>query len=221
MNELKKLAEIWAKQLPRNEDVLGEHEHVFFTDFLNRAKRASRILEIGAGRGRMIQILRTHGVTAEFFALDLNDYVAEADAMAVRGNALSLPFQNESFDLVYSLGVVEHFPETDKAVEEHIRVLKPDGTVLITTPHLSPYTVLRWLVWAVKFRRHGSFEQTLGRNLMLTQFVKILAGNNIETIWCGASGVFLPSRFKIIRPIMDFLFPERRFGAYLWIFGKK
>lgn len=221
MTEFDRLAKVWAKQLPKNEDSLGEHEYAFFPEFLEKAKRANRILEIGAGRGRMIRVLRQHGVEAEFVALDLNDYVAEANAVAVQGNALSLPFRDASFDLVYSLGVVEHFPETDKAVEEHIRVLKPGGALLITTPHLSPYTVLRWLVWAVKFRRDGSFEQTLGRNLSIYWFDGVLRVLEIKNITKGASGIFLPSYLKRLRGLVELIFPCRKFGAFLWIMGEK
>lgn len=221
MTEFDRLAKVWAKQLPKNEDSLGEHEYAFFPEFLEKAKRASRILEIGAGRGRMIRVLRQHGVEAEVVALDLNDYVIEANAMAVQGNTLSLPFREASFDLVYSLGVVEHFPETDKAVEEHIRVLKPDGTLLITTPHLSPYTIFRWLVWLMKFRRDGSFEQTLGRNLTIGRFVRVLQRNNLICISKGASGVFLPSHTRKIHPLMEKVFPNKRFGAYLWVIAHK
>jgi len=46
-------------------------------------------------------------------------------------NAESLPFADNSFDLVYCDGVIHHTPNTGQAIREIFRVLKPDGTALV------------------------------------------------------------------------------------------
>lgn len=46
-------------------------------------------------------------------------------------NAENLSFPDNSFDLVVSIGVLHHTPNTEKALAEVYRVLKPDGTALI------------------------------------------------------------------------------------------
>ena len=43
----------------------------------------------------------------------------------VEGSVLNLPFENKSFDLVYSHGVIHHVDDTQRAVDEFHRVLRP------------------------------------------------------------------------------------------------
>ncbi len=47
------------------------------------------------------------------------------------GNVEALPFPDNAFDLVVCIGVVHHTPDSQKAVDEIFRVLKPDGTALV------------------------------------------------------------------------------------------
>jgi SAM-dependent methyltransferase len=52
-----------------------------------------------------------------------------------RGSVTALPFEAASFDLVYSHGVIHHLPETERAVEEFERVLRPGGVALVMVYH--------------------------------------------------------------------------------------
>jgi len=46
-----------------------------------------------------------------------------------------LPFRDASFDAIYSMGTIEHFDETERAVEEMARVLKPGGRAIVGVPN--------------------------------------------------------------------------------------
>jgi SAM-dependent methyltransferase len=46
-----------------------------------------------------------------------------------------LPFSDSSFDAIYSMGTIEHFDETERAVGEIARVLKPGGRAIIGVPN--------------------------------------------------------------------------------------
>jgi SAM-dependent methyltransferase len=46
-----------------------------------------------------------------------------------------LPFLHASFDAIYSMGTIAHFDETERAVGEMARVLKPGGRAIIDVPN--------------------------------------------------------------------------------------
>ncbi len=56
-------------------------------------------------------------------------------AQLLQASATDLPFADETFDLVYSNGVIHHLPETRRAVEEFHRVLRPGGTAIVMVYH--------------------------------------------------------------------------------------
>lgn len=67
----------------------------------------------------------------------------------VIGDALNLPFCNNSFDTVLSTEVLEHVPTPSKMLSEIFRVLKPGGNLILTTPffwplHEEPYDYFRY-----------------------------------------------------------------------------
>jgi SAM-dependent methyltransferase len=53
----------------------------------------------------------------------------------VRGDVRTLPFRSGSFDAIYSMGTVEHFDDTDGALREIFRVLRPGGRAVIGVPN--------------------------------------------------------------------------------------
>jgi SAM-dependent methyltransferase len=59
---------------------------------------------------------------------------------AAAGDVRALPFADGSFDAIYSMGTIEHFAETEQAVAEMARVLKPGGRAIIGVPNrLDPF----------------------------------------------------------------------------------
>jgi SAM-dependent methyltransferase len=53
----------------------------------------------------------------------------------VVGDVRDLPFATGSFDGVYSMGTIEHFDDTERAVREIARVLKPGGRAIVGVPN--------------------------------------------------------------------------------------
>ena len=73
------------------------------------------------------------------------------DAEVKQADAEALPFEDESFDVVVSFGVLHHTPDTEKAIEEAHRVLKPGGRLLLMLYHRDSFAyrflfrAKRWL----------------------------------------------------------------------------
>jgi ubiquinone/menaquinone biosynthesis C-methylase UbiE len=93
------------------------------------------ILDAGCGRGRFVKRLVPlgavmHGVdlTATFIA---SARINVPDATFTRGSLSALPFRSGTFDAVYCVEALEHLPDTDSAIREMARVLKPGGKLLV------------------------------------------------------------------------------------------
>ena len=107
------------------------------------AMRGRRVLEVGCGMGCMAMNWARNG--ALITAIDLNPFSVEQtrrqfDLFDLKGNIMqvdaeALPFEDSSFDYVYSWGVLHHTPGTSRAVEEIRRVLKPGAEAGVMLYH--------------------------------------------------------------------------------------
>jgi SAM-dependent methyltransferase len=105
------------------------------TDLWDEAKN-TQILRWLAERGA-----RPHGVDIALeIVRDARMVLAHHRPGVVVSDVRALPFDSDAFDLVYSMGTIEHFPDSDVAVQEIFRVLKPGGTAIIGVPNkLDPF----------------------------------------------------------------------------------
>jgi SAM-dependent methyltransferase len=101
--------------------------------------RDAVVLEAGAGEGYGADLLA--GVARRVVALDYDrDAAAHVSAAypgldVLRGNLASLPLATGSVDVVANLQVIEHLWDQPQFVAECARVLRPGGTLLMTTPN--------------------------------------------------------------------------------------
>jgi SAM-dependent methyltransferase len=61
-------------------------------------------------------------------------------------DAEQLPFNEDSFDIVYSWGVLHHTPDTQRAISEVRRILRPGGTARVMIYH--KYSIVGYMLWA-------------------------------------------------------------------------
>jgi len=138
--------------------------------------RDARLLEIGCGMGTdLLQFARggarctgidltprSVAITRRRFKL----YGADGDFMISDGE--HLPFRSESFDVVYSNGVLHHTPDTAGAIREVHRVLRPGGVAKIMLYHRHSWNywfeiILRRGVLGLEFLRGRSAEEIMSR----------------------------------------------------------
>ncbi|MGQ9519662.1 MAG: class I SAM-dependent methyltransferase [Candidatus Fervidibacter sp.] len=94
------------------------------------------ILDLGCGTGGSFSLLRNFGVVVglDNSRLALSHARKRGMKHLTLGDALSLPFIDNSFDLVAILDVLEHLEDDCQALKEIWRVLKPEGRVVFTVP---------------------------------------------------------------------------------------
>ncbi|KAB2876310.1 MAG: class I SAM-dependent methyltransferase [Ideonella sp.] len=149
-----------------------EHRHVVLADCFGGefdlrtmppprpgGQRAS-ILDLGCGVGFWSAEFAMRGLQG-IVAADLTQRaleitrerlrVLDVQAQLRQENAEQLSFADASFDHVNCQGVVHHTPDTDRAVAEIARVLKPGGTACLSVYHrnvlLRLWPALRWAGW--------------------------------------------------------------------------
>jgi len=96
--------------------------------------RGKKILDVGCGTGRYLERLNPDNVLV---GLDLSRSMLAAASKRVphavfhAGSAVNLPFPDQSFDVVYSVRVIQHIQEQEKMITEMKRVCKPGGQILL------------------------------------------------------------------------------------------
>jgi len=109
----------------------------FVEEICSRVKdHRPRILDVGCGTGANLLLLSQYG-DAE--GVDISDdaleFCRERGLQKVKsGSAEQLPYEDESFDLVTALDVVEHLDDDLAGLKEMRRVLRPGGRALIFVP---------------------------------------------------------------------------------------
>jgi 2-polyprenyl-3-methyl-5-hydroxy-6-metoxy-1,4-benzoquinol methylase len=112
-------------------------------------RRGTRILEIGCAPGRLLALAATMaqspvaGLDYSLTGLEASRRLFSAlklEADLRREDVFYTSFAPGSFDLVYSLGVIEHFEDPRAIVKRHIDLVAPGGSAVITVPNYrGPY----------------------------------------------------------------------------------
>jgi SAM-dependent methyltransferase len=109
------------------------------------------LLEIGSGKGRMLDLLRRQGFAAQGVEVNAT-MIAESRRLfgelpIQKVDGVTLPFADRSFDTVVSFDVFEHIPDSDAHLREVRRVLRPGGVYFFQTPNKWTNVVFETIRW--------------------------------------------------------------------------
>jgi len=144
------------------------------------------VLDVGCGFGEQLLWFRRKGYKVR--GIDLSHEVARVahkkNIAVISADARALPFQDKSFDIVYSLGVLEHFYNIEKALEEQLRIIQPGGTIIVAIPYIwSPFALAITafeVIRGVAFK-YG-FTATRGKLFSKKQLKSLLSKVGFENI---------------------------------------
>ena len=194
--------------------------------------RGARLLEVGCGMGTdLLQFARggarCTGIDLTPRSIEITRhrfkvYGADGDFMLSDGE--HLPFRTESFDVVYSNGVLHHTPDTAGSIREVHRVLRPGGIAKIMLYHRNSLNywieiVLRRGVLGLEFLRGRSAEEIMSRVIEFSDhdarpLVKVYSRRDVREMF----GMFKDVRVdveQLMRSELRFLSPlvsEAMFG---------
>jgi len=126
--------------------------------------RGERVLEIGAGLGTDLAQFAIHGAATTDLDLSAGHLEHAQRNFALRGlkgefrhgDGEQLPFEDATFDVVYSNGVIHHTPNAAGVVREIRRVLKPGGKAIVMV-----YAENSWHYWREQVLRLGLEQRQL------------------------------------------------------------
>jgi ubiquinone/menaquinone biosynthesis C-methylase UbiE len=167
-----------------------------------------KILEVGVGQGTdLVQFAKggakTHGIDITPRHLEL-----AARNFSVRGlrsdlryaTATAMPYERESFDAVYSFGVLHHTDDIERCIAECYRVLKPGGEFTLGVYHrfslFHAYTVLvngilRGGLWRFGYEGLMSRIESGADGVEIAPLVKTYSRRQLKKILRGFSKVQL------------------------------
>ena len=127
-------------------------------------------LDIGCQRGQITELV-SESTGMDFYGIEMDKSEVEKCSSRIHalvGKASSLPFDNEYFDVVMLISVLEHIPpeELRNSINEVYRVLKPGGFCIGQIPNMN---------FPIEIHSHLPFQQFLPRkigNLYLRTFTK-------------------------------------------------
>lgn len=128
----------WTRGVVRNQIQLAFRNHWEYLCHFHGATSPGKSLEVGAGRGSLSAYFADGGWDSTLLDLSPTAVSSARDAFAASGlnatfveaDCLDMPFEANTFDLIFSIGLLEHFEDTRAVLAEKYRVLKPGGRLL-------------------------------------------------------------------------------------------
>ncbi len=198
-------------------------------------------LDIGSSAGGLSVALakkgvRMHGIEPSVSGIEVSKLRAARKKIDnvdfIQGVGEHLPFEDESFDFVISLAVLEHVQNVDEVISETYRVLKPGGKVYFEVPNnIFPFEAHYKMIWFpmmpkfiakryVKFR--GAYPDFLDQLHYMSKFsvmrrfqkagfsnvkdvyVNYIVGKCEGASWASKKGRL--AKLSYLSPIFKFLF---------------
>jgi len=249
--QLTKYSREWFDEIDRRfihgARLFGHGEKPFdrIIPFENLAGR--RVLEIGCGMGMHSDLMAHAGGVVSSIDLsptsvDVTRRRAELKGISVdvrQMDAVKLDFPDNTFDFVWSWGVIHHSSQTGQIIKEIHRVLKPGGEVRVMvynlhgmTAYITMATRYLFAFWRGKGLDECLWESTDGYtarfytpDLLADAFATFFENVSVQSLGQDSDGVPLPRYLR--RPILRLISHEtlarwaNQRGSFLFVTAKK
>jgi ubiquinone/menaquinone biosynthesis C-methylase UbiE len=154
------------QNLPLKIDYNKYHQYWHMHQLLERfIKRGSSVLECGCATAQFLIYFAAEydceiwGIDNSTTGLDISKKNFQMQGIneytLINADVNYLPLCDNTFDVIFSAGLLEHFSEPEKMVKEMARILKPGGLLIIQIPNFHTGSLM-WLIEDIVFRREMS-----------------------------------------------------------------
>lgn len=172
------------------------------TGFTPEDLKGKLVLDVGCGMGRFAEVATRWG--ARVVGIDLSAAaqvaarnLADREFIALQADVFSLPFAVETFDFIYSIGVLHHTPNCEKAVTSLPQFLKPGGYLAVWL--YSGYN--KWYRFSDLYRRVTHRIPPRLLHGILSVVVPILNGTDRGLRWIPVVGKPLAGAVHHVFPV--------------------
>ena len=200
------------------------HYYNFMKNFAKKLKKDAKVLEAGCGSGDTLSSFKDQ----ETYGLDMSKNALQLAKKncnhTVLGNIMKIPFKDNTFDLVYNSGVLEHFkePYNLKATKEMARVAKKGGYVIIILPNKYCFWYRLYKMLTIKltgkweFGYEEEYSHKRLKDLARRAGLQIIKSFGLEVTPPLATNRFqlLPVKLRKLLIHLDKLFPFKPYYAF-------
>ena len=198
----------WTRDEPKNQIQLAFRNHwELFSELMKdpRYNGGKRVLEVGCGRGSLSCYFSDAGYDCTLLDLspkviDIAKTIFEKNQLRANflvGDVSGLPFEDQSFDMTFSIGLWEHFEELEAPLKEQIRILDHGGLFLGYVVPEYTHNVqneYQWINEIIKGYAHNQPEMQVAKEAVFrsdldsSRYLPILEKYGLEAL--QASGVY-------------------------------
>ncbi len=199
----------WTRGATKNQVQFAFRNHwIVFKELMNNRNfnNGKRCLEVGCGRGSISSYFSYAGYECTLLdvseeAINIAKEIFRRNQLTAKfkiGNAINIPFNDESFDIIVSIGLLEHFEDIKHLIKEQTRVLDKGGLFLgyvvpryrdnVQNDYIWINNILKGYLYESKKKVQPQKEKLYRTDYNSIKYIKIMEKNGLYDI--HASGIY-------------------------------
>ncbi len=175
--------------MSKAEKWLMQKRHIILNRYIDLVDVSEkRVIEMGCGYGSNIRLLNRMRKDIIPYAVDLSPVAIEKVKKEINNayvsDVMKTPFDDDYFDVIYSAGLMEHFPDEAPFIKEMKRILKPSGIMITFVP-------ARYSLWQVYQMLHfGKWQHGYEKAYTYSALKNVLEREGFEHLYISGIDPF-------------------------------